>query len=158
MNTKTKSFTLSEMLIVLIITAIVVGLAFSVLSLVRKQIVILQTNAEETTKKELLENKLIVDFNRYSEIKIKEENLFQFKNEVDSVFYTIIDSYIIVNKDTLTNKLHHIDYYYKNALVKNGRIDALKVTLEPKKDVFKTLFIYKTNDATALNEINLNVF
>ncbi|TEB40727.1 hypothetical protein D0809_29130, partial [Flavobacterium circumlabens] len=35
---KVKSFTLSELLIVMIITAIVVGMAFSVLRLVQKQI------------------------------------------------------------------------------------------------------------------------
>jgi len=156
MNTKTKSFTLSEMLVVLIITAIVVGLAFSVLTLVRKQIVILQTNAEETTKNELLENKLLVDFNKYSSIEVLNENLIQFKNEIDSTSYVILDTYIISNRDTLTSKLHQIDFYYKNKLVEKGRIDAIKVTLEPKKEILKPLFVYKTNDATELNEINLN--
>lgn len=38
MNNKVKSFTLSELLVVMIITAIVVGMAFSVLRLVQKQI------------------------------------------------------------------------------------------------------------------------
>lgn len=158
MNTKIKSFTLSEMLVVLIITAIVVGLAFSVLTLVRKQIVILQTNAAAATKRELLENKLVIDFNTYSDIKIIDKNLLQFKNEMDSTTYNIIDKLIVVKEDTLTSDLYQIAYYYKNVMVEKGRVDAVKITLEPKKEVFKSLFIYKTNDASELNEMNLNGF
>ena len=158
MNNKTKSFTLSEMLVVLIITAIVVGLAFSILTLVRKQIKMLQTSAEETTVNELLESKLLIDFNKYSEISINDDNLIRFKNELDSTFYSIKDNYIISNKDTLANKLNQIDFYYKNRVVNFGKIDALKIILEPKKGILKPIFVYKNNDATELNELNLNGF
>ena len=158
MNNKVKSFTLSEMLVVLVITAIVVGLAFSILTLVRKQIRILQTNAEETTKRELLESKFIIDFNKYSEISINDENLIKFKNELDSTFYTIKDNFIITNNDTIANKLNKIDFYYKNKIITIGRIDALKIVLEPKKGVYRTIFVYRKNDATELNEINLDGF
>lgn len=158
MNNKVKSFTLSEMLVVLVITAIVVGLAFSILTLVRKQIRILQTNAEETTKRELLESKFIIDFNKYSEISINDENLIKFKNELDSTFYTIKDNFIITNNDTIAKKMNKIDFYYKNKIITIGRIDALKIVLEPKKGVYRAIFVYRKNDATELNEINLDGF
>ncbi|VXB36736.1 conserved hypothetical protein [Flavobacterium sp. 9AF] len=159
MNTKTKSFTLSEMLVVLIITAIVVGLAFSVLTLVRKQIFILQTNAEQTTKKELFEYKLNLDCNRYSEIKLLDDNTLLLKSEIDSVLYTFnIPLVVLNNQDTIATNLHEITYFYKNKLVNQGRIDAIKIMIEPKKGIFKPLFIYKTNDATELNDLQTNGF
>ncbi|MBQ52974.1 MAG: hypothetical protein CMF35_15035, partial [Leeuwenhoekiella sp.] len=43
-KTKLKAFTLSEMLVVLAITAIVVSLAFVILNLVTKQIQLISTN------------------------------------------------------------------------------------------------------------------
>ena len=61
MNKKLNSFTLSEMLVVLVITAIVVGLAFSVLSLVRKQVYRLQNDTDKRVQYDLLKNKLFID-------------------------------------------------------------------------------------------------
>jgi Tfp pilus assembly protein FimT len=55
---KLKSFTLSELLIVMIITAIVVGMAFSVLRLVQKQIHTIQTNFDKSSTLALFEQRL----------------------------------------------------------------------------------------------------
>lgn len=156
MKTKVKSFTLSEMLVVLIITAIVVGMAFSVLTLVRKQVNILKLNSEEETEIELLKSKFFIDFNTFSEVNYIENKQIFFKNEIDSLFYEINDNIVIVNQDTLTTKLQSIKAFYKNKIVIQGRIDAIEVEIEKNKKTKESIFIFKLNDAQEVNEINFN--
>ncbi|WP_299517042.1 prepilin-type N-terminal cleavage/methylation domain-containing protein, partial [uncultured Flavobacterium sp.] len=60
---KVKSFTLSELIVVMIITVIVVGIAFSVLLLVKKQIKGIEKNYQKTTQLALFEEKFWRDFN-----------------------------------------------------------------------------------------------
>lgn len=156
MKTKIKSFTLSEMLVVLIITAIVVGMAFSVLTLVRKQVNILKLNSEEETEIELLKSKFFIDFNTFSEVNYIGNRQIFFKNEIDSLFYEINDNIVIVNQDTLTTKLQSIKAFYKNKIVIQGRIDAIEVEIEKNKKTKESIFIFKMNDTQEVNEINFN--
>ena len=67
-KTKTPSFTLLELLVVMIITAIVVGMAFSVLRLVQNQIHAIKSNFEKTSTLALFEQQLWQDFNDKNEI------------------------------------------------------------------------------------------
>ena len=156
MKTKVKSFTLSEMLVVLIITAIVVGMAFSVLTLVRKQVNILKLNSEEETEIELLKSKLFIDFNSFSEVNYIEKKQIFFKNEIDSTFYIIRDNFIIENQDTLTTKLYSFQTFYKSNIVTQGRIDAIEIEIEKNKKTKESIIIFKINDAQEINEINFN--
>lgn len=156
MKTKIKSFTLSEMLVVLIITAIVVGMAFSVLTLVRKQVNILKLNSEDETEIELLKSKLFIDFNSFSEVNYSENKQIFFKNEIDSTFYIIKDNFIIENQDTLTKKLNTVKAFYKNKIVTQGKIDAIEVDIEKNKKTKESIFIFKMNDAQEINEIYFN--
>ncbi len=156
MKTKVKSFTLSEMLVVLIITAIVVGMAFSVLTLVRKQVNILKLNSEEETEIELLKSKLFIDFNSFSEVNYIEKKQIFFKNEIDSTLYIISDNFIIENQDTLTTKLYSFQTFYKSNIVTQGRIDAIEIEIEKNKKTKESIFIFKMNDAEEINEINFN--
>ena len=158
MSKRLKSFTLSEMLVVLIITAIVVGLAFSVLTLVRKQVFNLQSNTDQKINQDLLQSKLFIDFNTYTEAFVEESNKLKFKNEVDSVFYIFEENLIKLDTDTLCRNLNQVQFLYKNNNVKQGRVDAVKYTIETKQGVFTNYFIYKSNDALEINEISLNGF
>jgi len=63
---KIQAFTLSEIIVVLILTTIIVGLAFSVLTLVQKHMRSIQSNFYNTTELKKLETSLWLDFNRYS--------------------------------------------------------------------------------------------
>ena len=156
MSKRLKSFTLSEMLVVLIITAIVVGLAFSVLTLVRKQVFNLQSNTDQKINQDLLQSKLFIDFNTYTEAFVEESTKLKFKNEVDSVFYIFEENLIKLDRDTLCRNLNQVQFLYKNNNVKQGRVDAVKYSVETKQGVFTNYFIYKSNDALEINEISLN--
>ena len=156
MNKKLNSFTLSEMLVVLIITAIVVGLAFSVLSIVRRQVHKLQSDTDQRVKYDMLKSKLFLDFNKYPNAYLSGDDTFMFKSEIDSTIYTITDNLIITNQDTLVKNVKEAQFFYKNNQVEKGKMDAIKFIIEEKREVFKSIFVYKYNDATDINDIESN--
>jgi competence protein ComGC len=65
-NKKVTAFTIAEMLVVLVISGIVISLTMLILSLVQKQLSIINTNNEKTTEIQLLERVLWQDFNRHN--------------------------------------------------------------------------------------------
>lgn len=158
MNKKIKSFTLSEMLVVLIITSIVVGIAFSVLNLVRKQVAKLQSETDKNIQYDLLKNRITFDFYKFNDICVLDNNQVIFKNEIDSSFYDFKDDLLIVKQDTLVKNLKEVKFWRNNKEVNEGKIDAVNLVLEEKKDVFRSVFVYKNNDATNCNDIDLNGF
>jgi type II secretory pathway pseudopilin PulG len=156
MNKKLNSFTLSEMLVVLIITAIVVGLAFSVLSIVRRQVHKLQNDTDQRVQYDMLKSKLFLDFNKYPNAYLSGDDTFMFKSEIDSTIYIIKDNQIVSNQDTLIKNVKEAQFFYKNSQVEKGKIDAIKFIIEEKREVFKSIFVYKYNDATDINDIESN--
>ena len=68
----------------MIITAIVVGMAFSVLRLVQKQIYAIETNFNKTSSLALFEQRLWKDFNELNIIQFKDRRLF-LESEIDTV-------------------------------------------------------------------------
>lgn len=152
-NKKLKSFTLSEMLVVLIITAIIVGLAFSVLNVVRKQVSKLQSDADERVKYDLLKSKLFFDFNKYPSTSIIEKEYILFESELDSSTFIFKDNLLISHEDTLMTKVADVKFYNKGTEVYSGKIDAIKIDVEEKKEIFKIIFAYRHTDATDINEI-----
>jgi len=146
MNKKLKSFTISELLVVLIIAAIVVGIAFSVLDLTRKEIQKINQNKEFEIKINQAELKLTIDMHSFSKCKASENYLF-FRNEIDSIQYQIFDGNLIVREDTLLSNIIEVDYFFKGEKINNGAFDALKLVVKTKKDINSTVFVYKTNDA-----------
>lgn len=153
---KIKSFTLSEMLVVLIITSIVVGIAFSVLNLVRKQVAKLQSETDKNIQYDLLKNRITFDFYKFNDIFVLDNNQVLFKNEIDSSFYEFKDNLLIVKQDTLVKNLKEVKFWRNNKEVNEGKIDAVNLVIEEKKDVFRSVFVYKNNDATNCNDIDLN--
>lgn len=128
-NGKLKSFTLSEMLVVLIITAIVVGLAFSVLNLVRRQIHGIQKNMDRTTMLSLFEQRLSQDFNTHNAIRLEDENIM-LTSDKDTVNYKVGDGFVLRNTDTIKAALKIDRMFYEGTEVKSGIIDAISLSGE----------------------------
>jgi cell division protein FtsL len=147
-NKKIKAFTLSEMIIVLILTSIVVGLAFSVLSLVQKQMHSIKQNFNKNTELNKLEIALHVDFSRYSKINYDDlENEIKFMSPIDSISYQFYDDKIIKDLDTFNIQLQNKLLFFDGEAVMNGEMDAIKLVTS-KDFQNKALFIYKKNDAS----------
>jgi Na+-translocating ferredoxin:NAD+ oxidoreductase RnfG subunit len=153
MKTKIKSFTLAELLVVMIITAIVVGIAFSVLRLVQKQIYNIQHNYDKSTTLSLFEQKLWQDFNEFHEIRYdNKEKQLVLKTELDSLYYKFEDTFVLRNTDTIKLKLI-IDKVMFDAKDSNGgNIDALSIDAKNEIPKYK-IFVFKKNDLTfAMNQ------
>ncbi len=147
-NKKIKAFTLSEMIVVLILTSIVVGLAFSVLNMVQKHMFSIQQNYTNNTGLNKLETSLWLDFNRYNNISFDAlENELKFSTALDSVSYKFNEQYIIKEEDTFKIALKNKWLYFVTNPVEEGKIDAIK--LETTKVLQnQQVFIFKPNDAT----------
>ena len=145
---KIEAFTISEMIIVLILTSIVIGMAFTVLTLVHKQMLGIQANFQKTTELRLFEQSLWLDFNRYNRIEYDNvENVLNFKSEIDSVSYKFVEKVIIKNFDSFLIPLKLKTFYFDGKQVEKGLVDAIK--LETDKELQgKHLFVFRKNDAT----------
>lgn len=125
---KIKAFTLSEVVIAMIITVIVAGLAFSVLTLVQRHMYGIQSNFKNATDLNQLETALWLDFNRYPEVTyLENENKLSFKSPIDSLSYTFYDDYIMYKKDTLFVKFHDRLFFVHGLKVLSGEIDAIEL-------------------------------
>ncbi|MFD2916845.1 PulJ/GspJ family protein [Psychroserpens luteus] len=147
-NRKLNAFTLSEMIIVLILTSVVVGLAFSVLTLVQKQMLAIQNNYNKSLELNKLETSLWLDFNRYSKISYNEiEDELKFSTEIESVVYKFHQGNIIKDRDTFAIQLLNKQIYFDGELSDDSSIDAIKLETT-KAFQNQKLFVYKSNDAT----------
>jgi competence protein ComGC len=145
---KVKAFTLSEVIVVLILTSIVVGMAFSVLTLIKKQMLFIENNYAKNSIVNQLEYQLWLDFNNYHNISFDQNsNELQLKTAIDSLVYEFNEKTIIKDNDTLRLDLRNVNFYYKGNLVSDGHIDAIKLGLS-KEDKSKNIFVFKYNDAT----------
>lgn len=145
---KIKSFTLPELLVVMIITAIVIGMAFSVLRLVQKQIHAIETNFEKTSRLALFEQKLWQDFNELNVIAFNENNQsLLMESEMDTVLYSFRENYTLRNKDTLKLKLKADKLFFEGKAVKDGSIDAISISGVAELSDYK-IFVSKKNDLT----------
>ena len=147
-NKKVKAFTLSEMIIVLMLTTIVVGLAFSVLRLVQSHMFSIKENFETQTEVQKLQESLSIDFNRYASVNYHPENkrLF-FKNEIDSIAYQIEDEFIVRESDTFNLKVKEPRFFYRGSLIPNGKVDAFKCSILTGSQLTKDIFVYQKLDA-----------
>ena len=147
-HNKVHAFTLSELSIVLLLSSVVVGLAFTVLGLVQKQMGAIQANFNQTLQVTTLETELWLNFNRYPNISYNSATqTMVLKNELDSVTYTFSESYMIKERDTLSVPIKRKQFYFDGIEVTSNAIDAMKLTTT---NAFqqRTLFVYVKNDAT----------
>lgn len=145
-TTKIKAFTLGEMIVVLLLTTIVVGLAFSVLTLVQKQLSTLQGNLVESSQIKQLETNILLDFNRYPETYFNEKNEeLNFISPIDTLTYWLKEK-VIKNTDTLEIQLYSKQFFFAGKEVDHGAIDAVKLTFgNDKRNV--DIFVFRPNDA-----------
>lgn len=150
---KIKAFSLQEMMVVLLITTIVVGMAFAVLSLVQKQMGSISTIYEVKTTVHKLKQSLWVDFNRYSDIQYdQKEKVLRCSNEMDTRQYRIQNGNHIVNENNLDVQFESIQFYFKNSEVFYGQIDAVEIVTS-KETGHQHVFVFKNNTpAVYLNQ------
>lgn len=127
---KIKAFTLTEILVVMVISTIVVSLAFMVLGMVQKQIKIIQNhkNIKENIKQ--VEKLIWKDVNEFNYAYLKSKSEMYFCNEIDTIYYKITDNFIVRGIDTLLLPIKHEDFFLDGEKISIGAFDAIKITFE----------------------------
>jgi len=145
---KIKAFTLSEMMVVLVITLIVVALAFAMLNLVQKQMGGIEKNYENGTTIQQLRQALWIDFTKYAELRYDPENSKLYcSNEMhEGVVYTFEDTFVLRASDTLAIPIGAKVFYFDGLEVAGGTIDAMQLRIGMEANE-KTIFVYKNNPA-----------
>jgi len=143
---KVKAFTLSELLVVLVISSIVISLTFIVLGLVQKQISQIQQGYQDQQEIVLLKRVLLKDINTHDVFfEAKDTQLFCF-NSIDTIQYSIASNYILREKDTFKLKVKEKEFLLDNQIVKKGWVDAIHLEFE-QSFTAKKIFLYKIKDA-----------
>lgn len=130
---------------VLAITTIVIGIAFSVLSLVTKQYRAIQNTYETRSNILLMKQRLLIDFDQSTLIKTTEQGITLTKGEQE-LAYEYYEDRIIREQDTIYIGVKDITYFYAGKLVESGVIDAVKLEVSATGNPLY-LFVSKTLDS-----------
>ncbi|WP_299181246.1 type II secretion system protein J [uncultured Aquimarina sp.] len=145
---KIKAFTLTEMMVVMVISTIVIGLAFTILSIVQKNMRSIEVNYEHQSQIQSLEVALTIDFNKYPKLKWNsKENILLFYSPTHEKIYHFSSDSIFNNVNSFKLKTNTIKYYFEGEEVTSGSIDAIKLTFDNATDLHR-IFVYKHNDPT----------
>src|SRR5690606_20019260 len=143
---KIPAFILTEMLVVLAITAIIAGLAFAIITLFTKNMQGIENNYSAGTKRSLFTDQLTIDFNRYHTIRYDPlDRELTFKNPLDSVTYLWEENWVLREKDTVLDLPTELESYNQGEKVEAGNTDAIKIRFGEKEEDF--IFIFQSNDA-----------
>lgn len=145
---KIKAFTIQEMLVVLLITALVVGMAYSVLRLVQIQMNGISSNYEETTEIQLLKQSLWIDFNQHDRIWYDgSRRELLLTNEMEQIKYQFHEKMVLKERDTFFVKINELFLYFNANNISGGEIDAMDFFVGRGNGT--RLFVYKRNSATS---------
>ncbi len=147
-NHKIKAFTLTEIMVVMVISVIVVGLAFSVLGIVQKNMRNIGENYENKEQIQSFETALTIDFNTFpTAIWDPVENILIVSSPIDKRKYQFYTDSIVTNISNHTVLIKEKLFYFEGKLVQSGNIDAIKLTFHNTKEPHR-LFVFKYNDPT----------
>lgn len=130
---------------VLVITVIVVGLAFSVLSLINGQLLGMQTALNEGMQNDKTEELLWIRFNKADRVYYL-NNRLQFEGMTHIYQAQLSDSSMVIERDTLQLELDSLRLYFKGQEVQGGEIDALELFCN---NGLRQIFVNKVNAATS---------
>jgi type II secretory pathway component PulJ len=145
-NNKIAAFTLSELIVVILITVIIIGLAFSTLNLVQTHMRSIESNFNKSMQRQLLEQRLTIDMHRAQMSFIEpQQNMLKLQNEMGITTYGFSENSVITSTDTLDINIQKINYFYLGDTAIDRKIDAVKIFTDTINDKF--IFIAKPNDA-----------
>lgn len=130
-HSKISAFTLSEMMVVLVITSIVVGIAFSVLTLVTKQFKAIEHSYDLQTQLTMFKEQLALDFDKCQAARLDSINQYlSLETNEGLLQYNFEDSQIIRAQDRFSLSYNDMNFYFQGVERKNGLVDAMSVTIK----------------------------
>lgn len=144
---KLEAMTLNEILVVMILTTLVVGMAFSVLRMVQRHMWSIETHLERQSAKLSLEQALWIDVHRYNTMTYHDGlQQLQLSNELDSLSYRFYKDYVVKKSDTFKIRVPKKQFFFNGNPVSSGPIDAVKLSIGD-SIIAKKMFIYKRKSA-----------
>jgi hypothetical protein len=134
------------MMVVLIITSVVVGMAFAVLNLVQRQMNGIQNIYEVKNDIVGMRQSLWMDFSKANTVYFdgKRQELY-FNNGIGERKYAVSDSLLVGANVALA--IETIDFFFENQKVTQGEVDALSI--KTTKDTGNAeIFVFKRNTPT----------
>ncbi|MGY5351888.1 type II secretion system protein [Wenyingzhuangia sp. IMCC45533] len=155
-KTSIKSFTIIELLVVLLITSIIMGIVFSVHQFVNKQFHEKSLLERSNSNINFLEKKLWREFN--NSICYIGESKFQLNFKKGNLIseFVIEEDFVLINKDTFDLYVENFFFYNKGESVIRGRVDALKLIIPIKNNIKREIFVYKQEDVESLLNDNID--
>ncbi|MDC8005214.1 prepilin-type N-terminal cleavage/methylation domain-containing protein [Aureisphaera galaxeae] len=153
---KIPAFTLTELMVAMTLSTVVIGIGYTVMGLISRNIVAIQNNYSSSTQIELLEQQMTVDFHRYHDISYDPiERTLKMKNPIDSISYTFSEQVLLRQTDTVLSQGIAPKYFWQGTEVTKGNIDALKMEWGPEEKK-SFLFLYQEIDAARYMTTNGN--
>ncbi|MDG5490650.1 hypothetical protein [Psychroserpens sp. SPM9] len=147
MKSKINAYTLNEMLIVIIISTIIIGMAFTVLTLIQRNMWAIQENLKTNTELSRLEQSLWIDIAKHGKVSfVERDDKLVFKSELDSVVYRFSKNFITKSVDTFHVQIDEKLFYFNGNKTSDFKVDAFRLEL-PKVYGDQHLFFFKRNDA-----------
>jgi hypothetical protein len=122
-------------------------MTFVAVSMVQKQVYLIQKNLSKKQQFHFFEATLLRDFNTHRVCFIKEKNSLLLKNTKDSISYVFFDDFVIRKTDTIKISFENKKLFLEGAIVTDGEIDAIALNLLSSY-ADAQLFLQKTKDAT----------
>ena len=139
---KIPAYTLTEILVVLALTAIVAALSFSALGFIKRALGLIETNYEFANSYRNLEIKLSLDFANAESINSISPNKLELTGPLETTTYAITDTHLIRNNDTLVTGRLSFQLFSNGEEISTGACDAIKLGFgEIEKEVI--MFISK---------------
>ncbi|MDG2194284.1 MAG: prepilin-type N-terminal cleavage/methylation domain-containing protein [Polaribacter sp.] len=143
---KVDAFTLSELLVVLVVSSIVISLTFVILGLVQKQIREIQSNLKDQQEIQFLERILLQDINTHRAFyRQQKDELFLVSNK-DTILYHLEKEYLVRLKDTIKLRLVEKQFFLDGKQIKNGWFDAIGLRFN-QSYTSKNILVFKVKDA-----------
>lgn len=143
---KVIAFTLSELLVVLVISSIAVTISFLALNNVQKQLRNINLVFEKQQAMNLLERIINTDLNRYEGAFDQKSQKLLFVSFKDTIQYHFKEQHIVRNLDSIALKTKNINFYLEGKKTTTGAVDAIEFSFENTYNQ-NGLFVFKRKDA-----------
>ncbi|WP_378185639.1 type II secretion system protein J [Aquimarina sp. W85] len=146
LNNKIAAFTLTEIMVVLVLSTIVTGLAFSILNIVQKNMRQIESNYSYQTQLQSLELALTLDFNKYPKAHLEmKDSILVLSSPIEKKQYLFTKDSIITSDQTYNVAYKKAIFYFKGDRVFEGIVDGLQLTFNKTSDDY-SIFVFKHTD------------
>lgn len=148
-NRKIKAYSLTELLIAMVIIVLVMGFAFFTLNYLQQKVRVYSNHLLAKLAYTTTERVIWQDIHQHSlAIVDQQQKQFLFSTPVETISYSFTEGSLSRNGQQLLETFYSLNFYFKGHEVKNGRFDAIEIELTPTMDKPSYLFFFLPQSAS----------